>query len=63
MSDLTPSFNLLLKKHEAPAAKASFNLDQIDEFLKEAYRIVRPFKKPPSLFPESPSLTRCVLYN
>lgn len=41
MSDLTPAFNLLLKKHEAPAAKSTFSLDQVDEFLKEAYRIVR----------------------
>lgn len=40
MSDVTPAFNMLLKKHEAPAAKASFNPDKIDEFLKEAYRIV-----------------------
>ncbi|KAK1766930.1 hypothetical protein QBC33DRAFT_493039 [Phialemonium atrogriseum] len=39
MSDVTPAFNMLLKKHDAPAAKASFNPDKIDEFLKEAYRI------------------------
>jgi hypothetical protein len=51
MSDLTPAFNLLLKKHEAPAAKAGFNLEQVDEFLKEAYRIVRT---PPDPSPTAP---------
>lgn len=40
MADLTASFNSLLKGHEAPSTRA-FSLDTADEFLKEAYRIVR----------------------
>lgn len=41
MTDLTPTFNELLKQREAPPTKRSFNIDNINEFLKEAYRIVR----------------------
>lgn len=41
MANLTASFDTLLKGHEAPCTK-SFSLDTADEFLKEAYRIVRP---------------------
>lgn len=41
MADLTTAFNALLKGHEAPPTK-SFGIDTADEFLKEAYRIVRP---------------------
>ncbi|KLU82554.1 hypothetical protein MAPG_01626 [Magnaporthiopsis poae ATCC 64411] len=39
MADLTASFNELLKQRGAPLAKASFSLEELDEFLKEAYRI------------------------
>ena len=42
MTDLTPIFNELLKSHNArPTADPSLTLQNIDEFLKEAYRIVR----------------------
>jgi len=46
MLDLTPEFNALLKGHEARPTSGSYSPDQIDEFLKEAYRIVRlaPFR-------------------
>jgi hypothetical protein len=41
MTDLTPILNELLKSHDArPTANASLTLQNIDEFLKEAYRIV-----------------------
>ena len=42
MTDLGPAFNGFLKKHEAPPLKpkGSFDLGKVDEFLKEAYRIV-----------------------
>ncbi|KAL8408040.1 hypothetical protein RB594_006733 [Gaeumannomyces avenae] len=39
MTALTASFNELLKQREAPPAKTSFSLEELDEFLKEAYRI------------------------
>ncbi|KAI0380401.1 snare-complex protein syntaxin-18 N-terminus-domain-containing protein [Hypomontagnella monticulosa] len=39
MTDLTPLFNGFLKQHEASTAKRSFSLDDLDDFLKEAYRI------------------------
>ncbi|TVY16898.1 Syntaxin ufe1 [Lachnellula arida] len=40
MTDLTPIFNELLKSHNAPpTADPSLTLQNIDEFLKEAYRI------------------------
>jgi syntaxin 18 len=42
MSDLTPVLNELLKSHDArPTTRPSLSLKTIDEFLKEAYRIVR----------------------
>lgn len=40
MTALTASFNELLKQKEAPLAKTSFSVEELDEFLKEAYRIV-----------------------
>ncbi len=41
MADLIITFNGLLKEREAsPIGKKPFDLDTIDEFLKEAYRIV-----------------------
>jgi hypothetical protein len=41
MTDITPEFNGLLKQREAPAAgRRSFSLDNLDEFLREAYKIV-----------------------
>lgn len=41
MTDLTPVLNELLKSHDArPTASPSLTLQNIDEFLKEAYRIV-----------------------
>ncbi|KAJ9149530.1 Snare-complex protein syntaxin-18 N-terminus-domain-containing protein [Coniochaeta hoffmannii] len=39
MTDLTPAFNELLKEREAPPTRRSYNFDNINEFLKEAYRI------------------------
>ncbi|KAM0277041.1 hypothetical protein ACHAQH_006110 [Verticillium albo-atrum] len=39
MADLTPAFNELLAKHSAPSARKKFSLEDIDGFLKEAYRI------------------------
>ncbi|KAH6676272.1 snare-complex protein syntaxin-18 N-terminus-domain-containing protein [Halenospora varia] len=40
MTDLTPLLNELLKAHDAkPTTKPSLSLQNIDEFLKEAYRI------------------------
>jgi hypothetical protein len=41
MTDLTPVLNDLLKSHDArPTVHPSLSLRNIDEFLKEAYRIV-----------------------
>ena len=41
MTDLTPVFNELLKKHDAqPTVNPDLTIQNIDEFLKEAYRIV-----------------------
>ncbi len=41
MKDLTPLLNEALKRHGArPTADPSLSLQHIDEFLKEAYRIV-----------------------
>jgi len=43
MTDLTPLLNAELKRREAPPTVApSLTLQSIDEFLKEAYRIVCP---------------------
>lgn len=43
MTDLTPILNELLKSHDAPPTiDPSLALRNIDEFLKEAYRIVCP---------------------
>jgi syntaxin 18 len=45
MTDLTPLLNELLRSHDAPpTAKPSLTLQNIDEFLKEAYRIVCDIK-------------------
>jgi len=42
MTDLTPLLNEMLRHHNArPTAKPSLALQNIDEYLKEAYRIVR----------------------
>lgn len=40
MTDLTTIFNGLLKQHEASPTRRTFSVDEIDDFLKEAYRIV-----------------------
>lgn len=39
MTDLTPIFNEFVKAHEAAPTRKSFNVDKVDEFLKEAYKI------------------------
>ncbi|KAB5576244.1 hypothetical protein GE09DRAFT_619521 [Coniochaeta sp. 2T2.1] len=39
MTDLTPAFNELLKKGGAPPTRRSYDINNINEFLKEAYRI------------------------
>lgn len=42
MTDLTPSLNTLLRKLQAtPVSRHRYSVDQLDEFLKEAYKIVR----------------------
>lgn len=42
MTDLTPVLNELLKRHDAPpTADPALTLRDIDEFLKEAYQIVK----------------------
>jgi phosphoglycerate dehydrogenase-like enzyme len=39
--DLTSDLNLLLKSHDCPPIRhREFRVDDLDEFLKEAYRIV-----------------------
>lgn len=39
--DLTPVFNEALARHNAPPiVSVPYSLDDIEEFLKEAYRIV-----------------------
>lgn len=41
MTDLTPIFNGVLKSHEAASVRRkSFSVDNLDDFLKEAYKIV-----------------------
>lgn len=43
MTDITPLFNSALKSHDgAPVKPAQLDLQSIQEFLKEAYRIVPP---------------------
>ncbi|KAI1302740.1 hypothetical protein F5Y03DRAFT_407457 [Xylaria venustula] len=39
MTDITPAFNGFLKQHGASSTKASFTVDNLEDFLKEAYRI------------------------
>lgn len=39
--DLTPTFNDLLQKRDAPPTRGKFSFDELEDFLKEAYRIVR----------------------
>ncbi|KAI0837820.1 hypothetical protein F5Y06DRAFT_270304 [Hypoxylon sp. FL0890] len=39
MTDLTPLFNGFIKQHGASVSKRSFSLDNLNDFLKEAYRI------------------------
>ncbi|GAP91952.1 putative t-SNARE protein [Rosellinia necatrix] len=39
MADVTPAFNGFLKQHEVSRAKGSFSVDNLEDFLKEAYRI------------------------
>jgi len=41
MSDLTPAFDELLKGRGAPSTKRSFSVEEVEEFLKKAYSIVR----------------------
>lgn len=41
MTDITPDLNAALKSRNAtPVIKHRYSLDQLDEFLKEAYSIV-----------------------
>jgi hypothetical protein len=49
-TDLTSDFNELLQKHGAApgAAKAALDIDVLEGFIKEAYRIVSPTLKPKS---------------
>ena len=39
--DITPTFNQVLAKHNAPPIKPfKFRVEALDDFVKEAYRIV-----------------------
>lgn len=39
--DITPTFNQVLAKHNAPPIKPyEFRVEALDDFVKEAYRIV-----------------------
>lgn len=40
MSDLTQTFDGLLKEREARPTRRSYHVNNINEFLKEAHRIV-----------------------
>ena len=52
MTDITPLFNGILKGHEAPSARRkTFSVDNLDEFLKEAYKIVSSSRSPLLLSP------------
>lgn len=45
--DITPIFNEVLAKHDAPpVAPHVFRVEALDEFLKEAYRIVGHVARP-----------------
>ncbi|KAI0198069.1 hypothetical protein F4808DRAFT_267416 [Astrocystis sublimbata] len=39
MTDITPAFNGLLKQHEAAPTRGRFSTNNLEDFLKEAYRI------------------------
>ncbi|KAI1160478.1 hypothetical protein F5B18DRAFT_506144 [Nemania serpens] len=39
MTDITPTFNVFLRQHDAPSTNGSFSVDNLEDFLKEAYRI------------------------
>ncbi|KAI3320127.1 snare-complex protein syntaxin-18 [Xylariaceae sp. AK1471] len=39
MTDITPAFNGFLKQHEAASINGGFSVDNLEDFLKEAYRI------------------------
>ncbi|KAI1113397.1 hypothetical protein F5Y14DRAFT_418156, partial [Nemania sp. NC0429] len=39
MTDITPAFNAFLRQHNAPSTKGNFGVDNLEDFLKEAYRI------------------------
>lgn len=54
--NITSQFNELLVKHSAPPVVNKVSLDDIDSFLKEAYRIVRLLGQLHMLF-EEPILT------
>lgn len=41
--NITAQFNELLQQHSAPPVVHKVSLDDIDSFLKEAYRIVSPW--------------------
>ena len=45
MADLTSTFNVLLKEREARPTRRCYDVDNINEFLKEAYRIVRRLRQ------------------
>lgn len=46
--DLTPGFNQILVQHNAqPVEPYVFRIEDLDEFVKEAYRIVGPPCAPP----------------
>lgn len=57
--DLTPTFNDLLRKRDAPPAGRKFSFDELEDFLKEAYRIVcrAPFSFSTSAYTSVPSNT------
>lgn len=62
MPDLTPLLTDLLKLHNArPIPSPRQRLDTKDDFLKEAYRIVRPTPLPSSSFPLLPLPPRSLI--
>lgn len=52
MTDLTPVFAGILQKHGKQLRPRTFSVDNLDDFLKEAYKIVRALPRVPTrLFP------------
>jgi hypothetical protein len=60
--DITPVFNQVLAKHDAhPVEPHVFRVEDLDEFLKEAYRIVGHVAHCETATPKltTPAIPRC----